>query len=246
MAPLSHDLAGIILPHDIYGSHLDENGNSIDVDLEEKNFYAAAEVLSEVWSKTVIDKHNVDCKAVVKGSVLIPEEPTAEWLSKHVLQSRYCLRIVKCLDVNCCEPFETNWNIIFPKRFMPSPAVYKFGLKGLEVVEPSEYFENQGQFKFAILNERLLTQMMSKEAEKRQNGVPRPPPFDTYCPSMQTKIDDCVCKKCCLAWPCAAANKRHQKAHICKKFPNENIMVLLLNRIIIKKCHLHPFIAKKG
>ena len=36
MAPLSHDLAGIILPHDSYGNHLDESGKTIDVELEKK------------------------------------------------------------------------------------------------------------------------------------------------------------------------------------------------------------------
>ena len=62
MAPLSHDLAGIILPHDTYGSHLDAFGKTIDSELEEKNFYTAASVLSEVWSKTIINDHQVDCK----------------------------------------------------------------------------------------------------------------------------------------------------------------------------------------
>ena len=38
MAPLSHDLAGIILPHDTFGDHLDGSGNTIDQELEEKNF----------------------------------------------------------------------------------------------------------------------------------------------------------------------------------------------------------------
>ena len=55
MAPLSHDLAGIILPHDTFGNHLDASGNTIDPKLEETNFYAASDVLSEIWSKTVID-----------------------------------------------------------------------------------------------------------------------------------------------------------------------------------------------
>ena len=52
MSPLSHDLAGIILPHDTFGSHLDVQGKTIDVELEQKNFLAAQEVLAEVWSKT--------------------------------------------------------------------------------------------------------------------------------------------------------------------------------------------------
>ena len=44
MAPLSLGLAGIILPHEHYGSHLDGNGNTIDPDLELKNFEKAGTV----------------------------------------------------------------------------------------------------------------------------------------------------------------------------------------------------------
>ena len=34
MAPLSKELAGIVLPHDSFGTHLDENGKTI-VDVKE-------------------------------------------------------------------------------------------------------------------------------------------------------------------------------------------------------------------
>ena len=84
MAPLSHDLAGVILPHDTFGSHLDASGKTIDKNLEEENFYAAADVLSDVWSKTVIDNHKVDCKTVKKGSQFIPDEHSQQWISNHV------------------------------------------------------------------------------------------------------------------------------------------------------------------
>jgi hypothetical protein len=36
MAPLSHDLSGLILPHDGYGSHLDEKGTILDQELAKK------------------------------------------------------------------------------------------------------------------------------------------------------------------------------------------------------------------
>ena len=42
-------------------------------------------------------------------------------------------------------------------------------------------------------------------------------PFDSYCPSMQSKIDQCICPKCGMSWPCQAAVKRHLKAHNDKK-----------------------------
>ena len=38
MAPLSHDIAGLILLHDSFGSHLHADDKTIDEDLEKKNF----------------------------------------------------------------------------------------------------------------------------------------------------------------------------------------------------------------
>lgn len=55
MAPLSHDLTGLILPYNTFGSHLDSSNRTINIDLERKNFQAAGKVLAEVWSSTVRD-----------------------------------------------------------------------------------------------------------------------------------------------------------------------------------------------
>ncbi|CAF2644129.1 unnamed protein product [Rotaria sp. Silwood2] len=55
MAPLSHDLAGLILPHDHFGSHLNDSGVTINVDLEKLNFRKAGQILAETWNQTVID-----------------------------------------------------------------------------------------------------------------------------------------------------------------------------------------------
>ena len=46
MAPLSKELTGYILPHDQYGSHLNERGITIDADLEKKNFKFAGVTLA--------------------------------------------------------------------------------------------------------------------------------------------------------------------------------------------------------
>ncbi|CAF2101870.1 unnamed protein product [Rotaria magnacalcarata] len=55
MAPLSHDLAGLILPHDHFGSHLNESGGTVNVDLEKLNFRKAGQILAETWNQSVID-----------------------------------------------------------------------------------------------------------------------------------------------------------------------------------------------
>ena len=55
MAPLSHDLAGLILPHDHFGSHLNESGTTTNLDLEKLNFRKAGQILAERWNQSVID-----------------------------------------------------------------------------------------------------------------------------------------------------------------------------------------------
>ena len=180
----------------------------MDKELEKTNMYASAHVLKDVWSHTVINDHPVVCTVYETGSELIPEVPNETWISQHVRQHRYGLQIVKCLNGDCCAKFETNWMTIFPDRFMPFPSVYKYGPSGVEIVEPSVYFQNKKSFKFATLSERLLAKLVPKEAPESV-----PVPFDIYCDSMQKKIKDCICEICGQYWPCCAAKKRHLKAH---------------------------------
>eukprot|EP00731_Ephydatia_muelleri_P009113 Em0004g1451a len=59
MAPLSKELSGLILPHDKYGSHLNDQGLTIDTDLKKKNFAFAGSTLAEIWSQTVVDSHPI-------------------------------------------------------------------------------------------------------------------------------------------------------------------------------------------
>ena len=127
MSLLSHDLAGVILPHDLYGNHLDSSGKSIDEDLEKKNFLNAAEVLS-IWSNNVIDGHPVDSRAVLLNQEFLPPEPSAAWVSRYVRQTRYSFQVVKCLDREYCKAFKTNRLSVFRDRFPPYPAVHKFDM----------------------------------------------------------------------------------------------------------------------
>ena len=89
MAALSNDLAGLVLPHDHYGNHLNSSGQTIDIELEKMNFFKTVEVLSEVQSQTAIDGYPVQCNAVVIEKENIPPNPDPVWVSNHCLQSRY-------------------------------------------------------------------------------------------------------------------------------------------------------------
>ena len=208
MAPLSHDLAGIVLPHDHYGNHLDSQQKTTDVELEKENFFKAAEVLADVWSKTVIDGHKVDCQPLRAGCEIEPEAVDPEWAATHVQQSRYSLQVVKCFNTDCCPEFATNWAHVFPSRFIPLPAVYEYSSAGMTAVEPRIVFAKPKEHIYAPLKERLIQQLLPREANKYDVA-----PFDLYCPSMVDKLRKGICPQCKSYWPSQAAMLRHAKCH---------------------------------
>ena len=53
-----------------FGNHLDASGNTIDIKLEKKNFYAQAHVLADIWTQVVINGHHVMCQVLEKGHEL--------------------------------------------------------------------------------------------------------------------------------------------------------------------------------
>ena len=61
MAPLSAALAGVVLPHDNFWSHIDASGSTADAELEIKNFQKAGELLCKLWNDVQIDNHTVKC-----------------------------------------------------------------------------------------------------------------------------------------------------------------------------------------
>lgn len=118
MSTLSRKLAGIVLPIDKYGSHLNSQGEVIDPVLAKKNFRYAGEALCDLWNRDpifgrpVITKYT-DQKASPFDDVTFPEsndndndEPTVpwKWLENHTRMCQYSIDIRKCADIRCCTP----------------------------------------------------------------------------------------------------------------------------------------------
>ena len=110
MAPLSRELAGLILPHDKYGSHLDDSGHTTDTDLEKLNFKHAGQTLAEVWN-IKIDSYPVTAEYIEPKGIK-PPAVDRKWAANHVRQSQYLLQIVRCDDRSCCGPWRSNWKIV--------------------------------------------------------------------------------------------------------------------------------------
>lgn len=122
MAPLSKKLVGVLLSHDHFGSHLDSQQRTTDVELEKRNFKNAGEVLAEIWSEVVIDGHKTFTFYInpEDSDIEPPATVSQMWLTKHVRVSQYLLQIVKCDNKKCCKKFRSNWLSIVD-TFLPPP-----------------------------------------------------------------------------------------------------------------------------
>ncbi|CAG8844878.1 7100_t:CDS:2, partial [Gigaspora margarita] len=111
MSTLSGKLAGITLPIDTFGSHLDSQGKVINQELAKKNFRHAGETLCTLWSRDLIFGKNVMAQYVEDNLPPFQIEDNEEesktfwkWLEKHTQICQYSLDIRKCDDLTCCHP----------------------------------------------------------------------------------------------------------------------------------------------
>jgi hypothetical protein len=200
MAPLSHDVSGLILKHDSYGSHLNSKGETIDRELELKNFEKAGQTLAEVWSNTVIDGYPVIAEYVVPKELMKDEEPNERWKFSHIRQSQYLTQIVRCDDRSCCKQWRTNYFNVFKDRFIPGPVPYERTKNGVESIDRSKAVDNLKAF--PSLFQRLI--------------LPQPVvdmPFDWYCPSLQKEIEKRICKTCKNYFVSQKSLQKHQVIH---------------------------------
>ncbi|CAF1956312.1 unnamed protein product [Rotaria magnacalcarata] len=73
LSPMSQDLAGLILPHDHFGTHLNDAGLTQHAELEKENLKLTGNVLAEVWSMNVLDECSV-VSEYINPSPMIDEQ----------------------------------------------------------------------------------------------------------------------------------------------------------------------------
>ncbi|GBP30809.1 hypothetical protein EVAR_82551_1 [Eumeta japonica] len=187
MAPLSKRLAGVILPHEHFGSHLDDKGMTTDDDLEKRNFQHAGETLAEVWRDMKIDNYDVSAEyRQPEDSKQDPAEPNQAWYSIHVRESQYFLQVVKCADESCCPPTRSALKSVFADTFMPPPCpILQTSSK---LVVPS--LLDKGTSKFSPLLVRLSVALSPPLEGFKQM------PYDFFCPSVQSDLKKKVCPTC--------------------------------------------------
>lgn len=214
MASLSRDLSGLILPHDHFGTHLDDQCRTNDINLEKKNFQKAGEILSEVWSENKIDGYDVFAEYISpadgteEGSKVLPL--SEEWKCIHVRQSHYFLQIVKCDNRNCCKDWRSNYPLIIKNRFLPPPLLFHKSENGIRLCEPTCTMDHAHSFQ--DLPTRLILTSLEPSCPKF-----RILPFDAYCPSQIPYLEERVCPTCNISLATKTAKAAHKKVHGRKK-----------------------------
>ena len=132
MSNLSKELSGVILSHDYFGTHLGNNSNTVDEELQLKKFEHAGEILAECWSKLVISDHPVVAEFVGEEPSDMTITKSEEWKANHVRESQYLLQIVKCTDTACCSPFQSSYLKLMKHRFLPPPLPVVLSSTGIE------------------------------------------------------------------------------------------------------------------
>ena len=188
-------MAAVVLPHDTFGSHL-HNGQTVDDDLEKKNFKAAGEVLGELWSDLEIDGFEVRAEYVdfpaseeVKDFVATPF-----FRNRHIFESQYLISYLKCDDRMCCSEPRTAVSAFFPHRRIPALIPIAYASSGLLPL-PLNPEIAKNPIKFPTLAARqILEEKLTPPALKTLYG--KSVPYDAFLPSCQEKVEGRTCKVC--------------------------------------------------
>ena len=183
MAPLSADMAGLVLSHETYGSHLSKSGKTKDKELELRNFMAAQETLAAIWANTCINNHPTVTRAVAPAEK--PPLPPVDlsWVSRHVRQSKYLTIIIRCLDPACCPPCKSPIRELLGAGFLPYSRQVCVGLRAAEPESGTD------RPQWASLSLRLAFPSLAPRDSLRFPEVP----FDLYCPSTRQKLEERIC-----------------------------------------------------
>ena len=208
MAPLSKELSGLILPHDHFGSHLDNSGKTVDETLEKENFAFAGKTLAEIWSELVVDNFPTIAEYIEPNHSEFLESNLAvkdqNWFDIHVRSSQYFTQIVKCKDINCCSRARSSYFRVIPERFLPPPLPLVQGENGLEIADRNG---DTSTHKFPSLFVRRSIQV--EEMLPRSGMVFKIMPYDLFCPSVQSSLVDRVCKICHLYFASLVMLRQH-------------------------------------
>jgi hypothetical protein len=231
MAPLSKELAGLILPHDHFGRHLDGQGNTIDTELEKRNFEFAGRALAEVWSQVNIDGFSTFAEYIDPESSELDDEillkKDEQWFCVHVRTSQYFTQIVKCMDTKCCMKPRSSYFSVITDRFLPPPIPLDQSSDGLKANERAD--RESHIFPSLFVSKTINWSDILPKSTRSFKSLP----YDLYCPSVQSELLDRTCKVCNIYFASKVMLKKHFVLH--KKTPAPSIQKVRPERVAARR-----------
>ena len=197
-------MSGLILPHDHFGTHLDNNGRTIDTDLEIKNFEHAGGVLAEVWSSTVVNGHSVTAEFIDVEATSDITRKSEKWRAEHLRSSQYILQIVKCLDEECCGQFNSSYLQIVPDRFLPPPIPVVQKADGLSIVRTGS--DSKATY-LALHQAASMTHVIPDPIKAKYKTLP----YDLFNPAVRNELGKKTCKYCHMLFGTITLLNLHEK-----------------------------------
>ena len=132
------------------------------------------------------------------------------WCATHVFQTQYTIQIVRCTKPECCGPWRSNYIQVFPHRFLPPPVPFNRSSRGVRLADLEVSIANIHPVSpyYGTLFQRI--QFHGIVMHKTKNLLL---PFDSYCPSVQTKLHSRVCSICKQYIPSASRLRNHYRVH---------------------------------
>ena len=206
MKYLSSEMTGTILDHEHFGSHLNSNRETVNHELELKNFQHCGEHLSKLFNEMVYDGFPTNARYVdPKEKPETFQDMTGDWENTHVRRSKYCLQIVMCGNPECCpnrpKHLMSLLRPILPNGFIPPPSklATKFNEGNFPLQLKMDAVKDR-KIPFVPLGLRVL---YPTEAYT---------PFDSLLPSMQSKIKKCICDQCKIQFPSFSQMLVHRRS----------------------------------
>ena len=84
MASICKELGVVLLEHKHFGANLDDKGNTIDPQLELKNFKQVGKIVGEIWNGMVMDDYPVITEYIGDKPSEIVNDVSENWRSSHV------------------------------------------------------------------------------------------------------------------------------------------------------------------
>ena len=172
-----------------------------------------------IWSNLVIDGYKTVSEYISTPppAEILEFVPSPIFRSRHMFESQYMVCYIKCDDLDCCDPFQTNVLSLFPHKKIPPLIPIKRTTVGVQSLDVNANLENE-KIEFLPLPLRVLfgETLLPDEVRNQFKGDV---PYDLFLPSVKDKVDKRCCQKCGKYHATIKSLKLH-KTNIC---PGRNV-----------------------